>query len=114
VPRPTGANIGERIPLPEYIQTWLTEFDESSEPVDYSMISLILYTRLAERKTPADDVKATFRLLGRWSFTYGHEAAVRGIAILRQSMTAQTQRVGTLTIRIWPTSMSLHSKSGLS
>lgn len=34
--------------LPEYVQTWLTGFDESSEPVDCSMISLILYTRLAE------------------------------------------------------------------
>lgn len=37
--------------LPEYVQTWLAGFDKSPEPVDCSMISLILYTRLAERQT---------------------------------------------------------------
>jgi len=53
------------MPLPEYVQTWLTGFDESSEPVDCSLISLILYTRLAERQTPPDEVKAIFRVLGK-------------------------------------------------
>lgn len=56
------------MPLTEYVQTWLTGFDESSEPVDCSMISLILYTRLAERKTPPDEVKAIFRVLAPLEF----------------------------------------------
>jgi hypothetical protein len=56
------------MPLPEYVQTWLTGFDESSEPVDCSMISLILYTRLAERQTPADEVKSIFRVLAPLEF----------------------------------------------
>ncbi len=56
------------MPLPEYVQTWLTGFDESSEPVDCSMISLILYTRLAERQTPPDEVKSVFRLLAPLEF----------------------------------------------
>lgn len=54
--------------LPEYVQTWLTGFDESSEPVDCSMISLILYTRLAERQTPPAEVKAIFRVLAPLEF----------------------------------------------
>lgn len=56
------------MPLSEYVQTWLTEYDESPEPVDCSMISLILYTRLAERQTPPDEVKATFRALAPLEF----------------------------------------------
>lgn len=56
------------MPLPEYVQAWLTEFDESSEPVDCSMISLILYTRLAERQSPPDEVKAIFRSLAPLEF----------------------------------------------
>jgi hypothetical protein len=56
------------MPLPEYAQTWLAEFDDSSEPVECSMISLILYTRLAERQTPPDEVKAIFRVLAPLEF----------------------------------------------
>jgi len=56
------------MPLPEYAQTWLTEFDQSTEPVDFSMISLIVYTRLAERQTPSDEVKAIFRVLAPLEF----------------------------------------------
>jgi lysyl-tRNA synthetase class 1 len=56
------------MPLPEYVQTWLTGFDESSEPVDCSMISLILYSRLAERQTPAVEVKSIFRVLAPLEF----------------------------------------------
>src|SRR5579859_4699324 len=56
------------MPLPEYVQTWLTGFDESPEPVDCSMISLILYTRLVERQTPPDGVKAIFRALAPLEF----------------------------------------------
>jgi hypothetical protein len=56
------------MPLPEYVETWLTGFDESSEPVDCSMISLILNTRLAERQTPPDEVKAIFRVLAPLEF----------------------------------------------
>jgi len=56
------------MPLPEYVQTWLTGFDESPEPVDCSMISLNLYTRLAERQSKSDEVKATFRVLAPLEF----------------------------------------------
>jgi hypothetical protein len=34
--------------LPEYVRAWLAEFDSSPESANYSMISLILYTRLFE------------------------------------------------------------------
>jgi hypothetical protein len=56
------------MPLPEYVRAWLAEFDSSPQPVDYSMISLILYTRLQERQTPADDVNAIFRTLAPLEF----------------------------------------------
>jgi hypothetical protein len=29
------------MPLPEYVQIWLIGFDESLEPIDCSMISLV-------------------------------------------------------------------------
>jgi hypothetical protein len=64
----TATDTGERMPLPEYVQTWLTGFDESSEPVDCSVISLILYTRLAKRQTPPDEVKSIFRALAPLEF----------------------------------------------
>jgi hypothetical protein len=51
------------MPLPGYVRAWLAEFDSSPQPVDFSMISLILYTRLQERQTPPDEVKAIFRML---------------------------------------------------
>ena len=56
------------MPLPEYVQAWLTEFDESSEPVNCSMISLILHTRLAERESAPNEVKAIFRSLAPLEF----------------------------------------------
>ncbi len=56
------------MPLPEYVQAWLTELDSSREPIDYSMISLILYTRFAERQTPPDEVKTIFRMVAPLEF----------------------------------------------
>ena len=87
------------MPLPEYARTWLTEFDESSEPVDCSMISLILYTRLAERQTRPTKCRRSSGDLRLWSFTYAHEEEVRGIVSSRPSMMAQTQQAETPTIR---------------
>jgi len=66
-PRPNNGS-GERMPLPEYVRVWLAEFDNSPEPIDYSMISLILYTRLQERQTSPDDEKAIFRMLAPLEF----------------------------------------------
>jgi hypothetical protein len=56
------------MPLPEFAMTWLNEFDESSKPVDYAMVSLTVDTKLRERQTPPDEVKAIFRMLAPLEF----------------------------------------------
>jgi hypothetical protein len=89
------------MPLPEYVQAWLDEFDRSVEPIDLLIVAGTVSIRLNERGASQDEVDTFQKMLAPIEFGIRPQGnSVWGVSS-RRSTTKRTKMELERFIRIW-------------